>query len=578
MKRFFTSALLIAALSACQYIRAADAELILHSGKVVTVDRAFSIHSAIAIAGGKIVQVGDDATILKLKGDKTELVDLKGRTLIPGLMDSHVHPASASLTEFDHPVPDMESVADVLAYISARAKIVKPGEWIELRQVFITRLKEQRYPTRAELDKAAPENPVIFATGPDASINSLALKLSGIDREFKVSDGGPGFVEKDKDGNPTGILRNCTRFVKVVSTLKKPTDDEKIQRLAELFKDYNSIGLTTIGDRDCSAATVELYTSMRAKNALTLRIAVSEDVPYIGSNEQITERIHGIAARTLFKEHDDWLRVIGIKTYLDGGMLTGSAYMRKPWGVSDVYAITDPEYRGVLFIPKEKLRAMVKATVECGLQFTAHSVGDGAVHQLLEVYDELSKDMNVRATRPSITHCNFQSKEAVELAAKLGVVMDIQPVWLYLDMRTLMKQFGNERLRYFQPLKSLFEAGVVIGGGSDHMQKVGSMRAINPYNPFLGMATAITRRARWFEGQLHPEEALTREQALRFYTINNATLLFCEGTRGSLEPGKFADMAVLDRDILTCKEEEIVATQVLRTYVNGKVVWKSDKD
>jgi predicted amidohydrolase YtcJ len=570
-------AILLLALCA-SILHAAEPDLILHNGKVVTVDRAFSIHSAIAVSGGRIIQVGDDAAILKLKGAKTEVVDLKRRTLIPGLMDSHVHPASASLTEFDHPVPDMESVADVLTYISARAKIVKPGEWIELRQVFITRLKEQRYPTRAELDKAAPENPVIFATGPDASINSLALKLSGIDRDFKVSDGGPGFVEKDKDGNPTGILRNCTRFVKVVSTLKKPTDDEKIQRLVELFKDYNSIGLTTIGDRDCSAATVELYTTMRANDALTLRIAISEDVPYIGSTEQISERIRGIAARALFKEHDDWLRVIGIKTYLDGGMLTGSAYMRKPWGVSDVYAITDPEYRGVLFIPKEKLRAMVKATVESGLQFTAHSVGDGAVHQLLEVYDELSKDMNVRATRPSITHCNFQSKEAVELAAKLGVVMDIQPVWLYLDTRTLMKQFGEERLRYFQPLKSLFEAGVVIGGGSDHMQKVGSMRAINPYNPFLGMATAVTRRARWFEGQLHPEEALTREQALRFYTINNATLLFCEETRGSLEPGKFADMAILDRDILTCKEEEIVATQVLRTYVNGKVVWKSDKD
>ena len=578
MKRILVVALLTATLSACQNIFAAEPDLILHGGKIVTVDRAFSIQSAIAIGGGRVIQVGDDATILKLKGAKTELVDLKGRTLIPGLMDSHVHPGSASLTEFDHPVPDMESIEDVLAYISARAKIVKPGDWIELRQVFITRLKEQRYPTRAELDKAAPENPVIFATGPDASISSLALKVSGIDRDFKVSDGGPGFVEKDKVGEPTGILRNCSRFVKVVSTLRKPTDDEKIQRLAELFKDYNSVGLTTVCDRDAAVGTIDLYTKMREKSALSVRLAVSEDVPYIGSTEQISERIRGVAARTLFKEHDDWLRVIGIKTYLDGGMLTGSAYMRKPWGVSDVYAITDPEYRGVLFIPKEKLRAMVKTTVECGLQFTAHSVGDGAVHQLLEVYDELSKDMNVRATRPSITHCNFQSKEAVELAAKLGVVMDIQPIWLYLDTRTLTKQFGNERLRYFQPLKSLFDAGVIVGGGSDHMQKIGSFRAINPYNPFLGMATAITRRARWFDGQLHPEEALTRAQALRFYTINNATILFCEDTRGSLEPGKFADMAILDRDILTCKEEEISATNVLRTYVNGKLVFKAEKE
>jgi predicted amidohydrolase YtcJ len=148
-------------------------------------------------------------------------------------------------------------------------------------------------------------------------------------------------------------------------------------------------------------------------------------------------------------------------------------------------------------------------------------------------------------------------------------------VWLYLDTRTLAKQFGTERLRYFQPLKSLFEAGVIVGGGSDHMQKIGSLRAINMYNPFLGMATAITRKARWYDGALHLEEALTREQALRFYTINNAYLMFSEDKLGSLEPGKLADFVVLDRDLLTCPEDQIVGTRAMRTYVGGKLVFKS---
>src|SRR5262249_42108757 len=158
------------------------------------------------------------------------------------------------------------------------------------------------------------------------------------------------------------------------------------------------------------------------------------------------------------------LRVIGVKTFLDGGMLTGSAYMRQPWGVSRIYAIDDPAYRGLLFISSDKLRAIVQTTVEAGMQFTAHSVGDGAVHALLDVYEELNGKAPIRATRPCLTHSNFMSKEAVEALPRLGVVVDIQPAWLYLDTRTLVAQFGTDRLRYFQPLRSIFAAGGIAGG------------------------------------------------------------------------------------------------------------------
>src|SRR5438045_234861 len=219
-----------------------------------------STRQAIAIHGGRILRVGTNEEVLKTKSERTQLLDLQGTTVLPGLIDSHVHPTSACMTEFDHPVPEMETIADVLAYIQSRAKVKAEGEWIGVSQVFITRLREQRYPTREELDRAAPKNPVVFATGPDASLNTLALKLSKIDKDFKVTDGGAGYAEKDpKTGEPTGILRSCTRYVKVQPSGRRPEESDRVARLLALFKDYNAVGLTGIIDRDASAAAIARY-------------------------------------------------------------------------------------------------------------------------------------------------------------------------------------------------------------------------------------------------------------------------------------------------------------------------------
>jgi predicted amidohydrolase YtcJ len=555
---------------------AADPDLILHHGKIVTVDETFSIGQAMAVGGGRILKVGGNEEVLRLKGARTEVVDLEDKMVLPGLMDSHTHPIGAAMIEYDHPIPEMESIADVLDYFRRRAQVVKEGEWIVLQQVFITRLREQRYPTRAELDQAAPRHPAVFRTGPDGSLNSMALKLSGIDREFKLPEGVPGKIEKDQDGEPTGILRSLGNYVKIPSTGRSASRAERARRLAELLKDYNRAGITSIGDRNAGRDSIELYQNLKSEGQLTVRVSLSHSLATLGALTNIQENIRQVANDALFKEQDDTLRIIGLKAFLDGGMLTGSAYMRRPWGVSDIYAITDPEYRGTLFIPKERLLPIVRTAIESGLQFTAHSVGDGAVHTLLEVYEEIAATMPIRQTRPCITHCNFMSREAVETVARLGVMVDIQPAWLYLDARTLAGHFGYDRLRWFQPLQSIFKAGGIAGGGSDHMQKIGSLRSINPYNPFLGMATAITRKAKWYDGVLHPEEALTREQAIRFYTINNAHLLFCEEKLGSLEPGKLADFIVVDRDLLTCEMPEFTETQVLRTYLGGKLVFSTE--
>ncbi|MGE0607958.1 MAG: amidohydrolase family protein [Pirellulales bacterium] len=550
-------------------------DLILHHGKIVTVDAQFTLSEAVAIRGDRLLRVGSNDEILAIAGEKTRQVDLAGRTVLPGLIDSHVHPDGASMHEFDHPVPDMESIADVLAYVKSRTEALPEGDWIWVSQIFITRLLEQRFPTKAELDEVAPKHPVVFSTGPDGMANSLALSLSGIDKDFVAT--GSGSVERDpQTGEPTGILRGGTkRFLKSTSRPSTATAQDRQDRLELLIKDYNSVGLTTLGDRNTSPGTLELYLNLYQQQRLTARVAASHAVGAGGKLEGVIESIQQVARHPL-RQEDLMLRVIGIKTFLDGGILTGSAYMRQPWGVSQIYSITDPEYRGVQFIPDENLVPIVKATVEAGLQFTAHATGDGAVHNLLNAYDEVNKSLPVRPTRPCLTHSNFMSAEAVDMMARLGVAADIQPAWLYLDANTLNAQFGYDRLRYFQPLASIFAAGAIAGGGSDHMQKIGSFRSINPYNPFLGMATTITRLGKRLEQPLHPEEALTREQAIRFYTGNNAYILFLDDQLGSLEAGKLADLIVLDRDLLTCPVEEIAGTRVLTTYLGGRAVFEQE--
>lgn len=546
------------------------ADLILTNGNVVTVDERFSLAEAIAVRGERLIAVGTNDEIEAFAGPDTRRIDLEGATVLPGLIDSHVHSTGAATYEFEGEIPEFEGVADVLAYIRRRAEAAEDGEWITMSQVFITRLIERRFPTRSELDEVAPDNPVYFRTGPDAAVNSKALELSGIDKDFEVPEGSSARIERDPEtGEPTGVIRSAGSLVKVAPSSGGPDFEERREALRQLIADYNRVGITGIADRNANDSGIRLYESLRDEGKLNCRVYLYRGLGAGSPIEKIREQLD-LYARHPLREYDNKLWLRGVKIFLDGGMLTGSAYMLKPWGVSESYGIVDPDYRGLLYVEPDKLYEIAKYTLEKGLQFTAHAVGDGAVETLVDAYARIAEnDFPVREHRPCVTHCNFMSERAIAKMAEHGIVCDLQPAWLYLDGSTLSHHFGVERLAWFQPYRNLFEKNVVVGGGSDHMQKIGSLRSVNPYNPFLGMWTAIVRQPRRMDGPLHSQHALDREQAIRLYTINNAFLTFEEKEKGSLEAGKLADFIVLDRDILECPVDEIRDIEVEQTWLGG---------
>ena len=338
-------------------------------------------------------------TSLELAGTGTEQIDLGGKTVLPGLIDSHVHAPSASMYEFEQPVPDMESVEDVLAYIRTRASQTKPGQWIALSQVFITRLREQRYPTRLELDQAAPRHPVVFRTGPDASLNSAALRDQRHRRDVSRARwrAVPRRARRARASRPASCA--TARRYHPFAVHRAGADHGRSPRAPAAAARRLQLGRHHQHRRRQRRSSPESSCIARCSRSseLTCRTFLAYGVDAQAPLDHVEAAIREAAAHPLHK-HDDMLWLRGIKAFLDGGMLTGSAYMRQPWGVSKIYAIDDPTYRGVLFIEPEKLYRIAKLALENELQFTAHSQGDAAVQTLLDAYERINREASRCAT------------------------------------------------------------------------------------------------------------------------------------------------------------------------------------
>jgi predicted amidohydrolase YtcJ len=333
---------------------------------------------------------------------------------------------------------------------------------------------------------------------------------------------------------------------------------------------YNKVGITSTADRGQGPDGFRVYQDLKQRGGMTVRTAVTYLISGSGSPADITRRIEEIPFVTGWG--DEWLRVGPLKTIVDGGILIGTAYLREPYGMNtQVYGYHDPDYRGVLNVPRENLVAMARTANRLGWQMTSHTTGGGAIDLLLDAYEEADKEQSIKERRFTVTHGNFPNAAAIAKAARLGVVFDCQPQWHHFDGPALAPVFGPERTRWFLPLRSMLDAGIVVAGGSDHMIKYDPRRSINAYHPFYAMWMTITRKTA-SGAVLGPEQRISREEALRLWTLNPAYLTFEENLKGSIEPGKLADFAILDRDYLSVPEDDIRSIEVLRTVVDGKIV------
>ena len=591
---FAVSALILIASDRCF---SETAEIVIRNAHVITVDRDHPSADAVAIAGGKILFVGKERELKPFIDSHTKIIDAGKKTVLPGLYDSHVHSYKASVSELGGGAPLIHSIAEAQAWIREQAAKRTPGSWIVLERVYASRLKEQRLPTKAELDAAAPNNPVHWNSGPVSVANTKALEVSGITRD--TPNPSPGEIVKDsKTGEPTGLLRNAAQLLKGATSAYKPTPTEQRSAVKRLHSLYNQQGITSIGERRTEFEAIDLFRDLAKSGELTVRVNCTRLLDPLPKTlddavKKLDELTYGqaVTPETSTPKQsgaghygptgvgDDWVRIGPLKVFMDGGVLIGTAYMREPWGTNDIYQITDPNFRGLLNPKPELLSAFYTEAAKRGWQLTAHCTGEASPDVLLGCYENIAKEIGVEKVRQQrclVTHANFLFPENAEKFKRLGISADIQPAWLYKDGALLDRILGERRMKYFMPLKSWYDSGIVIGGGSDHMVQTDSIESTNPWNPWLGVWVALTRQTER-GGVLNKSQRLTRDQALRLYTINNAFLNFEEQKKGSLERGKYADLIIIDRDILNCPVDDVRQTKVLLTMVGGKIVWQSQK-
>jgi predicted amidohydrolase YtcJ len=525
-------------------------DLILFNGKVITVDRGFTTHEAVAIAGERILTAGNNDQMRTLAGAATRMVDLKGHAVIPGLMDNHLHGAGGG------PGVDLSrarSLADVDAALRARIQSAKSGDVIVSNSDWHeAQLKEQRLPLRDDLDRLAPQNPVVLVRGGHEYIlNSAALTYWKIDERTAEPEGGR--ITKYPDGRLNGELVDAAKsFVRLPPAPPRSPAELIAARIAD-YQKLHDAGLTGVRHPGISVAEYRLLQAMRKQGALTMRVHALLR-PGINANG-VDAALASFGLRQ--GEGDEWLRVGGIKLAVDGGFEGGlmrDVYER-PWDENGTF-------KGLQTVDTERFINAVRQLNQQDWRVATHAVGDAAIDLVLSAYEKASSEQSIVGRRWSIEHAFIGRADQLPRMAALGLAISAQN-HLYLAGPSLVKYWGAARAGITTPVKLYLDAQLPVSSGTD--------APVVPYRPLWTIYHFITRDT-ITGGVLGPDQRVTRQQALRMATINNAFLTMEERTKGSIEPGKFADLVILNEDPLTCPEPRLRDAKVLTTIVGGKVV------
>ena len=536
-------------------------DLVLLSGKIITVDENFRIAEAVAIKGNKIVAVGSDAEIRELIGPRTTVIELNGGSVLPGFEDSHIHLQSTATMMGGvnvHPdvAPDIDAFVERVA---ERVKRLSPGDWIIGRGWDQDKMgwikypeREIKWPTRWDLDKVSPNNPVFLTRicGHAAVANSKALEMAGITKDTPQPKGGE--IQKDtKTGEPTGVLfehaMDLVVYIIPAKELQCTYDD-----LQAIFERALAAGITYVQEAAAGPRELALYEEALRRGELPIRVGLMMSEGQVELKKLRISSPFG----------NEWLRINGFKFFSDGALGARTAALREPY--------TDkPDTKGILIYSLEELTDLYTEAHRLGIQCCTHAIGDAAAEMVLEAnrasYEALG--IPVGTYRDRMEHCQILGPDIIKEMAEQGMIASIQFSFATSDGPWAENRVGPERIKYSYCWRKLLDNGVPLAGGTDS--------PVEDYVPLVGIQKIVTSKNLdgTPEGGYYPEEVLTVEEAIKLYTIWSAYANWQEDYLGSIEIGKLADLVVLSGDILSVPHDQIAQLEVVMTIVDGEIVY-----
>jgi Predicted metal-dependent hydrolase with the TIM-barrel fold len=530
------------------------------NGNIYTMDEAQPTAAALAVKGQRLIYVGSNDGIKDYIGNNTKITDLMGKTVIPGLIEGHMHVPmlGENLLKID---AFWKPKAEILASVKAEAAKVKPGDWIQGFGWNNTIWEDKSYPTKEELDAVAPNNPVVMerTDGHMIWVNSKTLEMAGITKDSKDPQGGE--ILRDAAGNPTGCLTDTASepVQKIIPALSDEREKDAIMAAQDQLLSY---GLTSAMDAGSTVKIIDLFKDLYQEGRMKVRIyslvggdwggrIAGPEEEYIKNNPPQKEL------------YDDHLSINGVKLFADGSLGSRSAALLADY--SD-----RPGHKGNYQYTDEELYKVMKEVYDQGYQIATHAIGDGGVDQVVNAYEKLIKADPKADRRLRIEHFQVSTLEDIKRIAQLHILPSMQPTHATSDKTMAEDRIGSERMKGAYAWRKIIDAGNIIIGGSD-----APVELVNPYHGFYA---AVTRQSRdgLPEGGWYIQDAMTREEALKAFTVWAAYGQFEENLKGSLTAGKLADFVVIDRDYMKCPANEIKDIQALTTVLGGETVYQKD--